>query len=97
MLAGWRVAHVGPCREITVLVLKHAIQDDELFPAGVGVGRERTAGRIADDGCRASYLAADAVQHAPVHAFHRRGLPFNCVGIDDNAGGEISVQFHGGS
>ena len=58
-----------------MLVLKHAVQYQKLFPARVNVGRERAAGRVADNGCRPGNLIADAIEHPAMHPWQRRALP----------------------
>jgi hypothetical protein len=77
-----------------MLILKHAFQHDEFLAACVRMGRKCAAGGITDDGGGACHLAADAVQHTPVHALHGRGLPFQLVRADNYGTVEICIQVH---
>ena len=50
MTGGRWVTYVGPCRVVAVLVLKDAVEHDELFASRVGVCRKPASGLVADDG-----------------------------------------------
>lgn len=70
-----RVTNIRSRRKITVLVLKYAVQHQKFLSAGVNMGRESTAGRVADDRCRPGNLIADPVEHPPIYPWQRRALP----------------------
>src|SRR5215472_7248606 len=65
--AGRRVANISARGVVAMLVLKDALQHQELLAAAVGVGREAAARGVTDDRGRARHLIADAVEHSPIH------------------------------
>lgn len=77
-----------------MFVLKYTVQDDELFATSVGVCREVAAGGVADDRGGAGDFATDTIQHPPVDALHRGGLPIQLICMDHNPAGEVGIQFH---
>ena len=91
---GRRVAHIGACGIVAVFILKHALQDDKFFAAGMGMRREIAARRIAHDRRGACHLVTDPVEHTPIHALHRRGLPVDPVRMHDDTPGKIRVELH---
>src|SRR5262249_40058887 len=90
---GRRVADIAPGGKIAVLIRKPALEHEESFAAVVGVGGEATARRVANDGSGSRDLVADAVEHTPFDAGHRRWYPRQPRGVDGNAPGKISVDF----
>jgi hypothetical protein len=65
-----------------VLVLEDSIEHEKLLATGVDVRRERRAGRVAHDrGCD-RFLAAHAVQQAPLDAGSRALHPGLAAGMD---------------
>ena len=89
-----RIADVGPGREVAVLVLKDAVEDQKLLAAAVGMSRETAVGHIANDRGGARHLAADAVEHPPVDAGDRRRGPGEVPGMDDDPLQKIGIEFH---
>src|SRR5215472_4938203 len=82
MPRGRRVADIAPGGKIAVLILKHALEHQEFFPAAVGVSGEATARRVANDGSGSRDLVADAVEHTPFDAGDRRWYPRQLRGVD---------------
>ena len=91
---GW-VANVSARGVVAVLVLEDALQHQKFFAARVGVGTELAAWRITHDAGGLCHLVAYAVQHAPRHARHGRGLPVVLGGMDHGSLLQIGVQLHG--
>ena len=78
-----------------MLVLEAADEHQELLAEGMGMGCKGGAGGIADDAGRTGGLATDAVEHAPLDAGQRRGLPWQAGPVDHLAPREIGPQPHG--
>ena len=74
MAAGRRVADIGAGGIVAVLVLKDAVQHQELLAAAMGVRREVAVPGVADDGGGAGHLVPDAVEHAAVHPGDGEGV-----------------------
>ena len=81
---------------IAVLVLEHAVQNDELLSASVRVGGKVAVWRVADDRRRSRYFIDDAVEHAAIDARHGRGHPGETRRVDDGALREVCVELHCG-
>src|SRR5690242_8085887 len=77
-----RIADITPCREVSVLVLKDAVQDNELFAARVNMRREPAVGGITDDRCRPRHFAPDPVEHTTVDASYGRRRPCKAIGMN---------------
>ena len=58
-----------------MLVLEHAVEDQEFLAAAMDVGRESGCWGIADDAGGAGDLVADPVEHAAVDPGRRRRAP----------------------
>jgi hypothetical protein len=95
MAGGRRIADVAARRIVAMLVLEHAVEHKELLTAVVHVHGEVAGGCIADDRCRARDLIADAVEHAPVNARHRRRHPVEPARVNHGTAAEIGVEVHG--
>ena len=95
MRSPWRIANIGTDRIVAMLVLKDAVEDEELLAAAVHVARERTAGRIADDRGGPSLLVADAKEHAPLDTRSRARNPCLLRRMDHNRPGKIIIDAHG--
>jgi hypothetical protein len=89
-----RIADVGSGREVATLVLEDAVKNEKLFAARMIVMGETTASGIADDGCRAGLLAADAKQHAPVDALGRAWHPIDAIRVDKRTPRKVFVDQH---
>src|SRR5262249_21718618 len=89
-----RIADIATDRKVVMLILKDALEHQKLLTAVMRVSREVTARRVANDGSGAGYLIADAIQHSPLDAGHWRGHPREPRGVDSNAAGKISIDFH---
>ncbi len=90
-----RVANVGAGGKIAVVVGEGAVEHQELFAAGMFMGREPAARGIAAEAGRARDLVAVALQQATLDAGERRGDPWQRAGRDDHAPVEIGVELHG--
>src|SRR3990167_9237595 len=90
----WGVAHIGADRKITVLVLKHSIEHDELLAPRMGMCRELAVRRIPHDGRGAGNFAPNSVQHAPLYPLRGRGSPFRLARTHHDTLGKISVNPH---
>src|SRR5262249_53136677 len=89
-----RIADVAARREIAMLVLKDAFEDEEFLAAGMDVRREGTLRCIAHDRRRPGDLVTEAIEHAALDARHRRGLPRQPGGMDRGPFIEIGIELH---
>src|SRR5205085_10730955 len=88
------IAQVATQGIVAVLVLKGAIDNEELLPAPVRVGRKGAAGSVPNNGGRARHLFADPVEHLALDARHRRSNPVDVTSVDHGALAEIGVDSH---
>jgi hypothetical protein len=77
-----------------VLVLEHAVQDEEFLPAAVRMRSEMAVRRIADDRGGTSHFVADAIQHPAVYAGDGRRRPRQPCRMHDCPLGKIGVDLH---
>src|SRR5215471_4222700 len=92
-----RVANIRSGREIAMGVLEHPVKDQELLAAAVSMRREMAMRRVPDDRGSARHLIPDAIQHASVDAFDRRGDPGKPRGMHRGPFRKIRVDLHGSS
>ena len=96
-MRGRRIADVGAGRELAVLILEHAVEDEKFLPAVVRMRGKMATGCVANDRCGSGHLIAYAIQHAPLDPGHRRSDPGQSAGVDGDATGKISIEFHAAS
>ena len=94
MAAAGRVADIGACRIVAMLVLEGALQHDEFLAPAMGMGGKGAARRIADDGGGTRHLIPDPVQHPAIDTLHGRSLPGLLFRVHNDAFREICIQFH---
>src|SRR5215472_13663748 len=86
------VADISARGVVAVLILKYAVQHQELLAATVGVGREAAVRGVADDRGRARHLIADAVEHSSVDTGNGRRRPVQAGRVNCRASAKVRVQ-----
>jgi hypothetical protein len=66
-----RIADVGSDRIVAMLILKYAIQDEELLTASMHVRRETAFRRVSNDGRGTGHFLADSIEHTSFDARDR--------------------------
>jgi hypothetical protein len=77
-----------------MFILEHAVKDEKFLSTVVRMRGKMATRCVANDRRGSGHLIAYAIQHAPLNPGHRRRDPGQPAGVDGDATGKISIEFH---